>query len=213
MIKINEIFYSLQGESVYAGLPCIFVRLTGCNLRCSWCDTEYSFYNGDYLTLNEIEKKIKSFPSKLVEFTGGEPMLGYEKIKPLIDSLLSEGYTILMETNGTISIKNLDKRVVKIVDYKTVSSGESGKFLLENLKFLDKKDQIKFVVSTKEDFEDLLLFYGSNRENIKCEMLISKVGNSELTHEEIAKMIIDSKINFRYQVQLHKIIWGDKSGV
>ncbi len=213
MLQVNEIFYSLQGESTYAGLPCIFVRLTGCNLRCKWCDTTYSFYKGETLNSSQIVENIKSYKCKLIEFTGGEPMLNYPKISSIILELLDEDYTILLETNGTISLKDVDRKVVKIVDYKTISSGESGKFLLENLQYLNSKDQIKCVISTREDFDDVVDFYNRNRDKISCEILISKVGNSELDHQEIAELIVNVGISFRYQVQLHKIIWGNKTGV
>ncbi|HUX09793.1 MAG TPA: radical SAM protein, partial [Terriglobia bacterium] len=148
---ISEIFKSIQGESSFAGLPCVFVRLTGCNLRCHWCDTAYAFQGGQKMSPEQVLDRVRSMGGKLVEFTGGEPLLQKEVIG-LADSLLAEGYRVLMETSGERFIGDLSRPVVKIVDVKCPASGESGKFDLANLDVLERKDQIKFVVLDEKDY-------------------------------------------------------------
>ncbi|MBN1968237.1 MAG: radical SAM protein [Candidatus Delongbacteria bacterium] len=210
MIKVNEIFLSLQGESTYAGLPCIFVRLTGCNLRCKWCDTTYSFYEGTDLETEAIIERISKYDCKLIEFTGGEPLLQKNELLPIFRKLIDNGFRILLETNGSISLKEVPKEVVKIVDYKTLSSGENKSFNLENIQYLDSKDEVKFVINDNKDFLDVVNFVKIH--DLKAKLLISKVGDSKLTHREIADLILSSGINFRYQIQMHKIIWGNEKG-
>jgi 7-carboxy-7-deazaguanine synthase len=144
---ITEIFKSIQGESTYAGLPCVFVRLTGCNLRCHWCDTAYAFHGGRQMSLDEVLACVRGYGGKLVEITGGEPLLQPEII-PLTETLIEEGYRVLVETSGERFVGNLPESVVKIVDVKCPASGEGGKFCRENLQVLDGKDQLKFVILT-----------------------------------------------------------------
>ena len=213
MLNISEIFCSIQGESTYAGLPCIFIRLAGCNLRCDYCDTTYSFESDISLSTNDIITKVKEYdPIKLVEITGGEPLLQPE-VYQLIESLNKDGYTILLETNGSISLKNVPEYVIKIVDVKCPGSSEENSFLLENLEYINKeKDEIKFVLSDNFDYnwaKDFVMKY-----NLKdYEILFSPV-SEKLEPQDLAKWIIDDKLPVRMQLQLHKIIWDkDKRGV
>ena len=150
-LRINEIFYSIQGESSYAGRPCVFIRLTGCNLRCSFCDTRYAYYGGDEMDVGEIVDLTRSYNCSLVEITGGEPLI--QKDTPyLVEALLQHGFGVLMETNGSLNISMVDSRCVRILDIKCPSSGEDAKNDLENLKRLTDKDQIKFVIGEREHY-------------------------------------------------------------
>lgn len=212
MIKINEIFKSLQGESSYAGLPCVFVRLTGCNLRCSWCDTQYAYDNGTEYTKEELISIIEKFNVKLVEFTGGEPLLQKEELIPIIEHLLSKNYEILLETNGSISLKDIPDEVVKIVDIKLSGSREKGSFLDSNIDLIEKKDEIKFVLSDIFDYNEMKDIIKKNRLEEDKSILVSRVFGSEITDEQIAEKLLMDNLNIRYQIQLHKLIWGNKKG-
>src|SRR5947209_1951328 len=153
-MHIVEIYKSVQGESTFAGLPCIFVRLAGCNLRCSWCDSEYTFSGGKKMSVGEIEKAVYALaPCKLVEITGGEPMLQEKGLLPFVEGLLSGGYTVMMETSGERPLANVPVAVHKIVDVKCPASGESGSFHMANLEALSKNDEVKFVIADRNDYE------------------------------------------------------------
>ncbi len=207
-LVVNEIFNSIQGESLYAGLRCTFIRLTGCNLRCSYCDTRYAYEEGISLTVTDILYKISGYECPLVEITGGEPLIQNET-PLLITNLIENGYKVLLETNGTIDISDVDERCVKIVDIKCPGSGESGKNILGNLKSLNANDQIKFVITNLEDYE-----YAKEiikqipgwflRENI----LISPVPG-KMAFSVLANRILEDKLMARFHIQLHKIIWPD----
>ncbi len=212
MIKVNEIFKSLQGESSYMGLPCIFVRLTGCNLRCSWCDTQYAYDDGTEYTGEELLSIIEKFNVKLVEFTGGEPLLQKDELIPLIEHLLSENYKILLETNGSISLKDIPNEVVKIVDVKLKSSSEGDTFFADNLNLIQKKDEIKFVLSDFFDYNEMKDIIKKNHLEVDKSILVSRVFDSEITDEQVAEKLLEDGLNVRYQVQLHKLIWGNKKG-
>ena len=149
---VTEIFKSIQGESTYAGLPCIFIRLTGCNLRCHWCDTAYAFYGGTKMAADQVMARVHELGGKLVEFTGGEPLLQESEVLPLVRRLIEEEYRVLIETSGERFVGNLPREVVKVVDVKCPASGESGKFCVENLAALDRKDQLKFVIQDENDY-------------------------------------------------------------
>ena len=213
MLNISEIFCSIQGESTYAGLPCIFIRLAGCNLRCNYCDTTYSYESEITLSTNDIITKIQEYdPIKLVEITGGEPLLQTEVFQ-LFESLYKNGHTILLETNGSISLKDVPEYVIKIVDVKCPGSGEENSFLLENLEYINKeKDEIKFVLSDNFDYnwaKDFLMKYQLSDYKI----LFSPVSD-KLDPQDLAKWITEDKLPVRMQLQLHKIIWDkDKRGV
>src|SRR6266576_1879918 len=163
-MQITEIYKSLQGESTYSGLPCIFVRLTGCNLRCSWCDSEFSFYGGHKMTVREVLSEVASLSAGgLVEITGGEPMLQEREVVPLMEHLLDAGYQVLLETSGERPLARVPKQVVRIVDVKCPHSGEPDTFALENLEALQPHDELKFVLSNRADYEFARDFVGQHR--------------------------------------------------
>ena len=210
-IKVNEIFYSIQGESTYAGLPCIFIRLTYCNLRCNYCDTEYAFYEGKELTIEQIINEVAKYNCNLVEITGGEPLI-QENVHDLIQELFNHNYEVLLETGGHLEIKEVDNRVRIIMDIKCPSSGESEKVLWSNLESINTNTEIKFVVRDKNDFDwavSKIEHFKLNHNNI----LFSPVFG-ELQNKDLAQWILDSKIPARMQLQMHKYIWHpDKKGV
>lgn len=210
MLKVNEIFYSIQGESTYAGERCVFVRLTGCNLRCAYCDTEYAFYNGYDLQIDAIIKKIESFNCNLVEITGGEPLLQKE-VYSLMTKLCDIGYNVLLETGGSLSIENVDSRVTNILDFKTPSSKMDKKNYYENVNYLKSNDEIKFVIGSREDYEwskNIIKEY-----KLGGIILFSSVFG-KIEHKEIVNWILDDRLKVRYQLQMHKYVWDpDKTGV
>ncbi len=203
-LKINEIFKSIQGESSYIGLPCIFIRLTGCNLNCSYCDTDYAKKNGTFYNCDKIMKSIEKFECNLVEITGGEPLL-QEGVYDLFKKLLKRKYTVLLETNGSISLKQIPKEVIKIMDIKCPDSDMSDKMNYENFKFLTHCDEIKFVIKSKKDYEwakEKIHLYSLNKIS---HVIISPVWN-EVSPAKISKWILRDNLPVRFQMQLHKII-------
>lgn len=210
-LKVNEIFASLQGESSYSGLPCLFVRLTGCNLRCEWCDTKYAYHEGKEYSNSEIIKLINDSDIKIVEFTGGEPLLQKEELIKIICAADPEK-TILIETNGSVSLEGLPERAIKIVDYKLKGSGEGGSFLEKNLGFLRKKDEIKFVLKDFSDYNEMRECYMKYGLGSRCGVLVSKIWDAGLSDREIAEAILKDRLNVRYQIQFHKYIWKDEKG-
>jgi 7-carboxy-7-deazaguanine synthase len=212
-LKINEIFFSIQGESTHAGRPCAFVRLSGCPLRCSYCDTEYAFYEGQVLTFDSIIQKLKAYPTNLVEVTGGEP-LAQKETKDFLSELCSKNFEVLLETSGAISIEGVDKKVTIILDVKTPSSGERQKHKDSNIELLKPfKDEVKFVIGDKNDFEFMESYCREFRLLERHTVLISPTwGKVEL--KTLADWILSSGKPFRLQTQLHKYIFGpDKKGV
>lgn len=211
-LKINELYLSLQGESSWTGLPCIFVRLSGCNLRCSYCDSSFSYEEGKEYSIEEIVERVNSYHCKLVEITGGEPLL-QENTALLAKSLCDAGCRVLMETNGTIDIKDVDKRVVLIMDIKTPGSGSTKKVRWENITKLKKDDEVKFVLTDKKDYlwaKDIIKQYGLAE---RASILIS-VAYGSLEPKEAAQWILDDGLDVRFQLQLHKYIWDpEKRGV
>ncbi|MDQ5986047.1 MAG: 7-carboxy-7-deazaguanine synthase [Syntrophus sp. SKADARSKE-3] len=207
-LKVNEIFHSIQGESSYAGRPCVFVRLTGCNLRCFYCDTAYAYEDGQWLEIQDIKAQIRSFSCSLVEITGGEPLL-QEETPVLIRTLLDEGFAVLMETNGSRDIRLVDERCVRIMDVKLPGSGEDGSFLDENLHHLTEKDEIKFVIADRRDYDyaKKILASWANRRLNAAPPLFSAV-HGRLALEELAGWILADRLDVRLQCQLHKVIWG-----
>jgi 7-carboxy-7-deazaguanine synthase len=204
-LTVNEIFYSIQGESSYMGLPCVFVRLTGCNLRCRWCDTEYAFYEGKNMALEEILLRVKSFGCRLVEVTGGEP-LAQEGVHVLMRRLCDDGYTVLLETSGSISIATVDPRVRRIVDIKCPDSGMEKHNLWDNIVHLKPTDEIKFVVGSREDFEWAAAVLRTHALTAKCPVLMSPVFG-KVQPIELAQWILDERLDVRFQLQMHKYIW------
>ena len=205
MIKVNEIYLSVQGESSYMGLPCVFIRLTGCNLRCSWCDTAYAFHEGENMTIDEILRKVCGFGVKLVEITGGEPLM-QDKVYLLMRELIAKGHKVMLETGGSISIERVPRDVIKIVDLKCPGSGEQEKNNLENLKLLSPHDEVKFVISDRKDYEwsrDLIKRYKIIE---TADVLLSPVFE-KLKLKDLVKWVLEDRLPVRLQTQLHKIIW------
>ncbi len=210
---ITEIFKSIQGESTFAGLPCTFIRLTGCNLRCHWCDTAYAFYGGQKMAPEEVLAKVRELGGKLVEFTGGEPLLQKE-VPALAAQLLQEGSRVLIETSGERSVAVLPRQVVKVVDVKCPGSGESDKFCFENLKVLEPKDQIKFVILDENDYRFACDFLSKHELRKRVDEVIFSPVFGQLIPRELAGWILRDGLEVRLGLQLHKFIWdGDARGV
>jgi 7-carboxy-7-deazaguanine synthase len=216
-MQITEIYKSIQGESTFAGLPCVFVRTTGCNLRCVWCDTEYAFYGGQKMSVDEVIAKVATFGCKLVEITGGEPLLQKETPE-LARRLLEKGYTVLIETSGERDVSVLDPRVIKIMDLKCPGSGECEKNRWQNLEFLTPRDEVKFVIKNRADYEWAAEVVKKYRLDQRLTVLFSPVWG-ELQLAELARWILsdtdplrgEDRLNVRYQIQLHKIIWSPEA--
>ena len=212
MLKINEIYASIQGESSHTGLPCVFIRLTGCNLRCSWCDTAYAFYDGKNLTVEETLQKVETFGLPLVEITGGEPLL-QEDVYPFMETLLKKGYRVMLETSGALPIDKVPEKVIKILDIKCPGSGEEKKNHLENLKFLSPHDEVKFVLLDRADYEwsrDMLRKY----DMVPSKQVLFSPVYDKLNLKDLSQWILKDRLAVRLQTQLHKVIWSkDAIGV
>lgn len=213
-LRITEIFHSIQGESTWAGAPCTFVRLTGCPLRCVWCDTTYAFHGGERMTLDDIVSRVREIGCPLVEITGGEP-LAHPNAFPLIERLIGEGFTVLVETSGSEDISPLPPEAHAIMDLKCPGSGESSRNRWENLEHLDAGDEIKFVVANRSDYEwarDVILERGLDqrvRAGTLGALLISPVWGAEgVDLENLAAWTLEDRLPVRLQTQLHKHIWG-----
>jgi len=210
-LKITEIFYSLQGEALNVGLPTVFIRLTGCPLRCQYCDTEYAFSGGDWYSLSQILDEAASYHTPYVTVTGGEP-LAQKNCIPLLTQLCDAGLSVSLETSGALSLALVDPRVVKIMDIKTPASGECEKNKLDNLQYLSKRDQLKFVICDEADYIwSKSLLESENLNNI-CEVLFSP-SSEQLSAQILADWILRDRLPVRFQIQLHKILWGDVPGV
>jgi 7-carboxy-7-deazaguanine synthase len=208
-LKINEIFYSIQGESSRLGCPTVFIRLTGCNLRCSFCDTKYAYEDGEEMEIDKIFKEIKKFDCRLVEVTGGEPLF-QDETPVLISKLLDDGYTVMLETNGSLDVGEIDGRCIKIIDVKCPSSGEHEKNLSENFKKMNKNDELKFVIETRED-------YNYAKTQLLEDDIITLPGNihfspvfEKLSPQTLSAWILEDNLNVRMTPQLHKFIWPDE---
>ena len=208
-IKVNEIYYSIQGESSLSGLPCIFIRLTYCNLRCSYCDSEYSFYDGDDFTIPEILTKIKKYNCNLVEVTGGEPLVQSECINLLKESL-KNNYDVMLETSGSLPINLVPKKVKKIIDFKCPSSNMENKNLWKIVDDISSLDEVKFVIGNYSDFKWAQNKIEQYKIEEKCDILFSCVFG-ELEYKLLTKWILDSNIKCRFQLQMHKHIWGEET--
>jgi len=208
-MRLTEIFYSIQGESSFIGQPCVFIRTTACNLRCVWCDTTYSFYGGEEMSLDDIMQKVESYGCKLVEITGGEPMLQKE-IYELCDRLLGADYTVLLETGGSLDLSKLDPRVIKIVDLKCPGSGEVERNYWPNLDILQVHDQIKFVIKDRLDYEWTLQVIRQHRLDERFHLLFSPVFN-EMALRPLAEWMLADRVKAQLQVQLHKYIWSPET--
>ncbi len=220
-MQIIEIYKSLQGESSYAGLPCVFVRLAGCNLRCTWCDSEYTFQGGRRMTQEEIEQEVHrlSPAGGLVEITGGEPLLQEREVVPLMDRFLSSGYTVLLETSGERPLETVPPQVVKIVDVKCPDSGEGDTFRIENLQTLSSRDEVKFVIASRRDYEFARDFMREHAAGLRDAAVIlspafrkDATGSRDVSHclidpRELAEWMLADGLNARLGFQIHKFIW------
>ncbi len=219
-MQITEIFKSLQGESTFAGLPCIFVRLTGCNLRCAWCDSEYTFTGGRKMTVDEVATEVERLgPVRLVEITGGEPMLQEREAVPLMERLLAAGHTVLLETSGERPLARVPAAVIKVVDVKCPGSGESGSFRLENLSVLGPRDEVKFVVADRQDYEFARDFAAQHTLDKRVKTVIfspafrkDAAGARDASHclldpQRLADWLLQDGMDVRLGLQIHKFIW------
>jgi 7-carboxy-7-deazaguanine synthase len=212
MLKINEIFYSIQGEGTNSGLPCVFIRLTYCNLRCSYCDSEYAFHEGKNFSIDKIISEVKNYKCNLVEVTGGEPLMQEESLI-LMKELCKLGYDVMLETGGSLPIEKVDKCVNIILDLKCPSSKMDKKNLYENINFLKPNDEVKFVIGNKEDFDWTTKIIEQYNLTEKCKILFSPVFG-KIENEQLAEWILKDNLNVRFQIQLHKQIWDpNKRGV
>ena len=208
MLKVNEIFYSIQGESSYVGFPCIFIRLTGCNLRCTYCDTKYAYKKGKSRTVNKIIETVTKYECSLVEITGGEPLFQEETPK-LARSLLDRGFRVLVETNGTQNIDRLPAEVVCIMDIKCPGSGEEKKTDWSNIQRLDHKDEVKFVLTSVDDYLWANEIIRGYRLTDKVTVLLSPV-LGKLDPTEVVRWMLADGLNARLQLQIHKILWPEE---
>ena len=220
-MQITEIYKSLQGESTYAGLTCVFVRLTGCNLRCTWCDSEYTFTGGQKMSCDQIRKEVAKLnpDGGLVEITGGEPMLQERELVPLMQRLLDDGYDVLLETSGERPLQRVPAEVVKIVDVKCPDSGEANTFYLENLQALTRRDEIKFVLSTRNDYDFAVDFTKTHNLASQVNAVLfspafrkEATGSRDSSHclldpQRLAEWMIADNVPARLGLQLHKFIW------
>jgi 7-carboxy-7-deazaguanine synthase len=212
MLRVSEIFASIQGETSYVGLPFAFVRLTGCNLRCRYCDTTYAYDDGEEFPLGEVVSRVTFFNIPRVTVTGGEPLL-QEETPALVSTLLDLGHTVLVETNGTVALSRLDPRAIKIMDVKCPGSGEAGKTDWENFAHLSPRDEVKFVLSSEEDYRfarEVIRKYG----NAHPFTALLSPAFGLLPPEKLAGWMVGDALDARFQLQLHKLVWGpDRRGV
>jgi 7-carboxy-7-deazaguanine synthase len=212
-LHINEIFYSVQGESTHAGRACVFVRLTGCNLRCSYCDTEYAFYDGRRMTIDEVTGLVDGYRCDLVEITGGEPLL-QEGVYPLAESLLARGRTVMIETSGASDVSRLDPRVIKIMDLKCPASGEAHRVLWSNLEHLTARDEVKFVLSDRADYEWARDVIARHSLASRVHAVLLSCAFGRLEPARVAAWMLEDRLPARLQLQMHKYIWPpDSRGV
>ncbi|MGH9475837.1 MAG: radical SAM protein [Terriglobales bacterium] len=225
-LQITEVFHSIQGESSHAGLPCVFVRLTGCNLRCRWCDSEYSFHGGQRMELAQVQAAVRAFACRRVEITGGEPLLQAPAVRVLAERLLAEGYTVMIETSGERDLSAVPEAVIKVVDIKCPSSGEGGSFREANLALLQPWDELKFVLSDEGDYVFARDFVARHQlENGPVAVLLSPAFRKDaagtrssqqclLDPQMLAAWVLRDGLNVRLQLQIHKFIWDPgKRGV
>ena len=210
-LKITEIFHSLQGEASNVGLPTVFIRLTGCPLRCDYCDTAYAFSGGEWIDIEDIITNIKQYNTTHITVTGGEPLAQKNCIE-LLNQLCDLNYDVSLETSGAILVDQVDKRVVKVLDVKTPASKEDSKNKFENFMFLNAKDQVKFVICDENDYRWSKQLIEEHKLESRCEILFSP-SHDQLDATVLANWILKDKLNVRFQIQLHKYLWGDKPGV
>ena len=209
-IRVTEIFYSLQGEAKTVGVPTVFVRLTGCPLRCTYCDTAYAFSGGKLMDVASILDEVASYSPRYVTVTGGEP-LAQPPCYDLLSALCDQGYVVSLETSGALDVSQVDSRVVKVIDIKTPGSGEHERNLYQNLEYLSNDDQIKVVIQNRDDYEWAKDLLEEKALHERCEILFSP-SHGELDNAKLADWIINDNLPVRFQIQLHKYIWGDVPG-
>jgi len=210
-LRITEIFYSLQGESSSIGKPTLFIRLTGCPLRCVWCDTEYAFSGGEYWQLDDLLEKVESYQPQNICVTGGEPMAQKKPCEALLKSLCDKGYSVSLETSGSIDLADVDSRVIKVMDLKAPDSGEMEKNHYANINYLSNQDEVKFVIKTRRDYDWAKMQLDEHRLATKANVIFSPCFG-EINETELAQWIIDDNLPVRFQIQLHKILWDDAKG-
>jgi 7-carboxy-7-deazaguanine synthase len=205
-VQVTEIFFSIQGESTHAGKPCVFVRLTGCSLRCVWCDTKYSYFGGQQMALDAVIGAVKKHPSKLVEITGGEP-LEQEDVYALMSELLEQGFTVMLETGGHVLLDRVPAPVIKIVDIKCPDSREASKNCWDNLDLVQPHDEFKFVIASRTDYEWARDVF-NQRLRTKPNVALFSPAHDEIHASQLAKWILEDGLPVRMQLQAHKYIWG-----
>jgi 7-carboxy-7-deazaguanine synthase len=206
MLTVNEIFYSIQGESTYAGRPCVFVRLTACDLRCSWCDTPYAFHEGTKRSLDDVMAEVAAYNCSLVEITGGEPLL-QDDVYPLMERLLAAGRTVLLETGGHLPIERVPRQVVKIVDVKCPGSGESGRNRWSNLEQLASHDEVKFVIRDRADYDFARQAVVEHDLASRCAAVLFSPVHGVLDPRLLSEWMLADRLPARLQLQIHKVIW------
>jgi 7-carboxy-7-deazaguanine synthase len=209
-LRVTEIFHSLQGESSRVGLPTVFVRLTGCPLRCVWCDTDYAFSGGESLTVAEILRRVAGFGCDTVCVTGGEP-LAQKNCLPLLAALCDAGHSVSLETSGALDIGGVDPRVARIVDLKAPGSGEAARNRWENLDLLTAADELKFVLASRQDYDWAVSACRQRRLFARCPVLFSPV-HGQLDAAQLAQWLLDDRLPVRFQLQLHKLLWDEPRG-
>jgi len=209
-LRLTEIFFSLQGEAARAGLPTVFVRLTGCPLRCVWCDTTFSFSGGEPATIDSILARVAKYPARQVCVTGGEP-LAQKECLPLLSALCDAGYEVSLETSGALDIAGVDPRVARVMDLKAPDSGEGDKNRWKNLGLLTPRDEIKIVVASRTDYEWARELIRSRRLDTLCPVLLSPA-QGLVDPTALAEWILEDGLNVRFQLQLHKLLWGSAKG-
>lgn len=209
-LRITEIFYSLQGESSLVGLPTVFVRLTGCPLRCGYCDTTYSFTGGEWQTLDSIVATVKQFKTPYVCVTGGEP-LAQKACNDLLTMLCDQDFQVSLETSGAMDISIVDPRVIKVMDLKTPASGEMEKNRLQNIEHLSSHDEVKFVICNRDDYDWAKQILEEYKIDNRCQVLFSPV-HGDIAPAQLAEWILQDHLNVRFQIQLHKYLWGEAPG-
>lgn len=209
-LRISEIFCSIQGEAREVGFPTVFIRLTGCPLRCVWCDTEYAFHGGETMALAAVLAKVREFNTPRVTVSGGEPLAQRQCIE-LLRLLCDEGYQVSLETSGAMDVSEVDSRVTKVIDIKLPGSGESDKNRLQNLDYVSPVDQLKFVIADRADYDWSLQFIDQNSLSERCELLFSPV-YEQMSATDLANWLLADKRQIRLQIQLHKYLWGEVAG-
>lgn len=209
-VRLSEIFFSLQGEAARSGIPTVFVRLTGCPLRCTWCDTEYAFTGGATTRIDDVLAEVARYPTLYVCVTGGEP-LAQKTCLPLMHALCDAGFDVCLETSGALDISQVDKRVARIMDLKAPSSGETAKNLLSNIDDLRRTDEVKIVVASRDDYDWAKEMIRSHALSTRCDIVLSPVAG-QLSPTDLAEWILADGLNVRFQVQLHKLLWSDARG-